>query len=166
MAVTVLLVMGVSGAGKSTLGRALAARLGWAFQEGDDLHPPANVAKMRAGAPLTDADRAPWLAAIGRRIDSWAAERQPGVVACSALKRRYRETLRAGRPYVRIVYPQIDEALASARVGQRTGHYMPESLVPSQFAALEPPGADEGAIIVDAALSTEAQVEAVLAALG
>ncbi|MBS0363802.1 MAG: gluconokinase [Proteobacteria bacterium] len=162
---TVLLVMGVAGAGKSTLARALADRLGWPFLEGDDLHPAANVAKMRAGAPLDDADRAPWLAAVGKAMDDWIAEGRCGVVACSALKRRYRDTLRAGRPQVRIVYVAIDEALARARVAQRTDHYYPASLVPSQFAALEPPAPDERAITVDATQATDAQVAATLAAL-
>lgn len=165
MAATVLLVIGVAGAGKSTLARALAERLGWAFLEADELHPAANVAKMRSGAPLTDADREPWLAAVGKVIDGWAVAGKPGVVACSALKRRYRETLRTGRPQVRIVYVAIDMALAEARVGQRADHYYPASLVPSQFEALEPPTPDERAIAVEAAEPTNAQVAAVLAAL-
>jgi carbohydrate kinase (thermoresistant glucokinase family) len=162
---TVLLVMGVAGAGKSTLGRALAERLGWTFQEGDDLHPAANVEKMRAGIPLTDDDRAPWLAAIGRLIDGWAAEGQPGVVACSALKRRYREILRDGRPNVRIVYVAIGETLAADRVAGRSDHYYPASLVPSQFAALEPPAQDEHTIEIQAEESIDAQVRRTLAAL-
>ncbi|HEY3951040.1 gluconokinase [Phenylobacterium sp.] len=165
MAATVLLVMGVAGAGKSTLGAALAERLGWAFLEADDLHPPANVEKMRAGVPLDDADRAPWLAAVGRFIDGWAVEGRPGVVACSALKRAYRDTLRAAHPHLRLVYVATDETLAHIRVGRRADHYYPASLVPSQFAALEPPAADEDAITVDAAQPTEAQVVATLAAL-
>lgn len=165
MTATVLLVMGVAGAGKSTLGRALAARLGWAFQEGDDLHPEANVAKMRAGIPLSDADRAPWLAAIGRLLDRWAAERRPGVVACSGLKRGYRDQLCDMRPQVRIVFLAADESLVRDRVAQRTDHYYPASLVPSQFATLEPPAQDEHAIEIKAEWPTETQVDAVLAAL-
>jgi gluconokinase len=165
MAATVLLVMGVAGAGKSTLGRMLAERLGWAFLEADDLHPPANVAKMRAGTPLTDADRAPWLESVGHAIDAWAVADRPGVVACSALKRAYRETLRTDRSQMRIVYVAIDEALAAVRVSQRNDHYYPASLVPSQFAALEPPGPDEDAITVAADLSLDLEVAAVLAAL-
>jgi gluconokinase len=165
MAATVLLVMGVAGAGKSTLGAALAERLGWSFLEADDLHPPANLEKMRAGVPLDDADRAPWLAAVGRFIDGWTVEGRPGVVACSALKRAYRETLRAARPHLRLVYVATDETLARVRVGRRAGHYYPASLVPSQFAALEPPDADEEAIAVEAAEPTPAQVAAVIARL-
>jgi gluconokinase len=165
MAETVLLVMGVAGAGKSTLAAAVAQRLGWPLLEADDLHPAANVAKMRAGEPLTDADRAPWLAAVSRAIDGWAAEGRPGVVACSALKRAYRDTLRDGRPQVRIVYPAIGEVLAEARVAQRRGHYYPASLVASQFAALEPPAPDEDAITLDAAAPIADQVAAVIATL-
>ena len=162
---TVLLVMGVAGAGKSTLARALAARLGWPVLEADALHPAANVGKMRRGEPLTDADRAPWLAAVGEAMDRWAAEDLSGVVACSALKRAYRQTLRAGGRPVRLVYPVIDEALAHARVASRAGHYYPASLVASQFADLQPPSPDEYAITVDATAPTADQVAAVIAAL-
>lgn len=160
-----LLVMGVAGAGKTTLGRALAERLGWPFLDADELHPAANVAKMRAGVPLTDADRGPWFAAVGRWMDAQTAQGRTGVVACSALKRRYRDVLRAGRPQLRVVYLVADAALAGTRVAGRADHYMPASLVPSQFAALQPPDADEAAIVVEAALSTDAQVETVLAAM-
>ncbi|MGH6958704.1 MAG: gluconokinase, partial [Caulobacteraceae bacterium] len=135
----VLVVMGVSGAGKTTLAKRLAARFGWTFQEGDALHPPANIAKMKAGHPLNDADRAPWLAAIGRWIDARAAAGEPAVVACSALKRAYRDTLARGRPQVRFVFIRLDEATIAERLAHRRGHFMPPSLLASQFDALEPP---------------------------
>jgi carbohydrate kinase (thermoresistant glucokinase family) len=162
---TVLVAMGVSGAGKTTLGRLLAERLGWPFQEGDDLHPAANVAKMKAGHPLTDVDRAPWLAAIGRWIDGQIAKGQSGVITCSALKRAYRDMLDGGRPQVRFVFQEIDEATIAERLAHRTGHFFPASLLASQFADLEPPAADEPVIRVDGTLPEQAQVESVLAQL-
>ena len=161
----VLVVMGVSGAGKSTIGKMLAARLGWAFQEGDDLHPPANIAKMSAGVPLTDADRAPWLAAVGAWIDQCVADGGGGVITCSALKAAYRRTLAQGRPAVRLVYLEGSKALIARRVAARRDHFMPASLVDSQFADLEPPTMEEGAIVVAADRPIESQVEAVIKAL-
>jgi gluconokinase len=154
----VLVVMGVSGVGKTTVGERLAARLGWTFLDADDLHPPANVAKMRGGHPLNDADRGPWLDAVGRWIDARAAERRPAVVACSALKRAYRDRLRAGRPMVRIVYLEAAQAAIAQRLAGRKGHYWPASLLPSQFADLEPPAAEEDAIVVDADQGLDAVV--------
>jgi len=159
---TVLVVMGVAGSGKTTLGRALAARLGWAFQEGDDLHPAANIAKMRAGHPLDDDDRAPWLAAIGRQIDAWTAEGRGGVITCSALKRAYRDVVRRDRPSVRFVFLEGPRGLMERRLAARPGHFMPASLVDSQFADLEPPASDEGAIEVRAAEAVEDQVKSVV----
>ncbi|TSD95644.1 gluconokinase [Skermania sp. ID1734] len=160
---TVLVVMGVSGSGKSTLGRLLAQRLGWDFQEGDDLHPAANIAKMPAGIPLTDADRWPWL----DRVAAWIRERleagQSGVVACSALKRSYRDVLRGKG--VRFVYLHGERDAIAARLAARRGHYMPAALLDSQFAALEPPQPDEGAITVNIAASPETEADAVLADL-
>jgi carbohydrate kinase (thermoresistant glucokinase family) len=150
-----LLVMGVAGAGKSTLGAALAERLGWPFRDGDDLHPPANRAKMAAGQPLTDADRAPWLAAIA----GWIAGHPEGVIACSALKRAYRAQLGT----VTLVYLRGGRDLIAERLQSRPGHFFAASLMDSQFADLEPPGPDERPIIVDSARPTAAQVEAVLA---
>ena len=161
----VLIVMGVSGAGKSTVGRALATRLGWAFQEGDDLHPPANITKMSAGVPLTAEDRAPWLAAVGAWIDRCIAQGGGGAVTCSALKAAYRRTLTTGRPAVRLVYLEGSRALIAERMADRTGHFMPLSLVDSQFADLEPPTMEEGAIVVAADRPIESQVEAVIKAL-
>lgn len=149
-----LLVMGVAGSGKSTLGAALAERLGWPFQDGDDLHPPANRLKMAAGEPLTDADRAPWLAAVA----DWMAVHPRGVVACSALKHAYR--MRLGG---RLVWLRGEPALIAARLAARQGHFFAPGLLESQFAALEPPGPDEAPIIVDCALATQDQVDAVLA---
>lgn len=161
----VVLVMGVAGAGKSTLGARLAEELGWDFLDGDDLHPAANIAKMAAGVPLTDADRAPWFTAIGQRIDGWAASGTPGVVASSALKQAYREGLRAGRPQIELVYLCGERELLAARLAKRTGHFMPPGLLDSQLATLEPPAADEGAIAVDISRPLEGQVDDVLAAL-
>ena len=157
---TSLIVMGVAGAGKTTLARALAERLGWAFLDADALHPPANVEKMRAGIPLGDADRAPWLAAVAAWMD---AEAGPSVVACSVLKRAYRAALTEGRPDARLVYIDASPELVATRVAERADHYFPASLIASQFQALEPPGPDERPIVVSMAASTEAQVAQVLA---
>jgi gluconokinase len=162
MTVPVLVVMGVSGAGKSTVAKPLAERLGWPFQEGDALHPPANVAKMKAGIPLDDADRAPWLAAIGVWMDGQAARGAGGVVTCSALKRAYRDQLRAGRPFARLVYLNGSEPLIAGRLAARTGHFMPPSLLASQFATLEPPTPDEQAIVVDIDQPVTAQVDEIV----
>jgi len=145
----ILVVMGVSGSGKSTVGAPLAARLGWDFQEGDDLHPAANIEKMAHGQPLTDADRAPWLAAVRAWIDRELAAGRSGVIACSALKRAYRDQLRDGRPEVRFVYLKGDEALIRGRVEHRQGHFMHADLLDSQFQTLEPPTPDEHPIVVD-----------------
>ena len=161
----VLIVMGVSGAGKSTIGKALAARLDWPFQEGDDLHPLANIAKMSAGIPLTDEDRAPWLAAVGDWIDQRIAEGGGGVITCSALKAAYRRTLTEGRPAARLVYLEGSKALIAKRIAARTDHFMPASLVDSQFAALEPPTPDEEAATVSVDQPIADQVAAVIAAL-
>lgn len=135
--------MGVSGCGKSTVGRALAARLGWAYRDGDDLHPASNVAKMAAGHPLTDEDRAPWLRAIRSLLDELAAAGSDGVVACSALRRAYRDVLRDGPGEVRFVFLDVDPEVLAARLAHRSGHFMPRTLLASQLAMLEPPTADE-----------------------
>jgi gluconokinase len=156
-----ILVFGVSGAGKTTIGRMLAERLGWAFLDADDLHPAANVEKMRSGVALDDADRWPWLDAVGDWIDAQASAGRASVIACSALKRAYRDQLRAGRPQLRTVYLAGSEALIAERLEHRSGHYWPASLLPTQFAALEPPGADEHAIVVDVGPPADVLVEAI-----
>lgn len=158
--------MGVSGSGKSTVAEGLAERLGWPFLEGDTLHPPANVAKMAAGTPLTDDDRWPWLEAIAAWIAAREAEGTPSISSCSSLKRAYRDLLRKGAPRVRFVHVAGDQAVLAARLGARKGHFFPAQLLASQFATLEPPGPDEDAVIVDLDQPPEAQVGAALAALG
>ncbi|RWM90781.1 MAG: gluconokinase [Mesorhizobium sp.] len=145
-----VVVMGVAGCGKSAVGEALAAALGDVFVEGDRLHPPENVARMASGEPLTDALREGWLDAIGRRIAGSVGDRQAVVAACSALKRSYRERLRGFSENIVFLYLEIDQATAKQRVGSRHGHFMPASLVDSQFATLEAPAADENALTIDA----------------
>lgn len=151
-----VVVMGVSGSGKSTVGIALAERMGVPFADADDFHSPENVAKMRSGVPLTDADRRPWLLAIG----TWLAEHDDGaVVTCSALKRAYRDTLREAAPTITFLHLHGDKDVVRERVGARKGHFMPESLVDSQFADLEPLGADEAGRVVDLALPVDVIVD-------
>lgn len=145
----VLVVMGVSGAGKSRVAEALTARLGWAFEEGDWLHPEANVAKMHAGIPLTDDDRQPWLEAVAAWIDGQRAQHQPGIITCSALKRSYRDVVLGDRPEVRLVYLRGGHAIIAERLSGRQGHFMPPALLRSQIDTLEEPGPDEDPIIVD-----------------
>jgi gluconokinase len=161
-----VLVMGVSGSGKTTVAERLAEKLGWRFVEGDRLHPPANVEKMRQGIPLTDADRGPWLDRIGEELNCWATEGQSGVLTCSALKRAYRDRIRSARADVRFVYLRGSEALIKSRVAARHHEYMPASLLKSQFETLEEPSPDEGVVTVDAGGSPDAEVAAVIAALG
>jgi gluconokinase len=161
-----LVVMGVSGSGKTTVAELLAKKLSWPFMEGDRLHPPANVEKMRQGIPLTDADRAPWLDRIGEELKSWAAEGRSGVLTCSALKRAYRDRIRSARPDVRFVYVKGSQTLIKARVAVRHHEYMPASLLRSQFDTLEEPTPDEPVVTVDAGGSPDIEVAAVIAALG
>lgn len=155
-----IVVMGVSGAGKTTLAAALAAQLGYQFIEGDALHAPSNVAKMAAGQPLNDADRGPWLADVGRAL-AQAVASGGGVAACSALKRSYRDVLRAAisEPLL-FVHPVLDEHELRARLAARTGHFMPATLIASQLCTLEPAGDDEPIISIDGCLSTEEQIAA------
>jgi carbohydrate kinase (thermoresistant glucokinase family) len=141
--------MGVSGSGKTTVAQALATRLGWPVLEGDEFHPPANVAKMRAGMPLDDADRWPWLEAIAAAIDRTLAQNHSAIVTCSALKRAYRKVLIGDRINVVLVYLRGTHDLIHGRMTRRTGHFMPPSLLPSQLATLEEPGPDEHPIVVD-----------------
>lgn len=143
-----LVVMGVSGSGKTTIAVLLAQRLGWLFEDADRLHPSANVEKMHAGVPLNDADRAPWLRAVADEIGSWLQSGRSGVMACSALKRAYRDEIRDGRPNVRFVYLKGDSALIARRMISRRHHFMPPSLLDSQFETLEEPGPDEQPIVV------------------
>jgi gluconokinase len=138
--------MGVSGSGKTTVGSALAAALGSTFEDADDLHPAANVAKMAAGHALTDDDRLPWLAAVGAQLS--AAEKTGLVMACSALKRSYRVALLAAEPSIQFVYLEGSRALLEARLGNRHGHFMPASLLDSQLATLEPLAVDEPGLTV------------------
>ncbi len=151
--------MGVAGCGKTTVGQALAARLGWDFYDADDFHPPANIAKMAGGIPLDDADRAPWLTTLHDLIAGCLQAERPGVLACSALKARYRQMLLADNAGVRIVYLKGDLALIQARLQARVGHYMRPELLQSQFEALEEPG---DALVVEVALSVDAMVETIL----
>ena len=145
----IVVVMGVSGSGKSTVAALLAAALGCRFQEGDDLHPPENVEKMHGGAPLTDADRMPWLRKIAEEIDDWLARGECGVLTCSALKRSYRDIIIGARHDVVLVYLKGSRELIHRRMAARHEHFMPVALLDSQFATLEEPTPDEHPIIVD-----------------
>lgn len=149
-----LIVMGVSGCGKSTIGQQLANRLGCAFYDADDFHPPANVVKMGQGIPLTDADRQPWLARLQALIATEQAQGHTAVLACSALKQAYRQQLRAQQNQVRFIYLAGTFELILTRLQARQGHYMKSDLLQSQFDALEEPTADE-ALIIDAAQPVE-----------
>lgn len=140
----IVIVMGVCGTGKTTIGRLIAERIGARFEEGDRFHPRANVEKMSRGEPLNDDDRWPWLHAMADSIDAWQRAGEDVVLACSALKERYRAILLDGRDHMRLVHLFGSEELISARMAQRQHHFMPASLVPSQFAALEPPKPGNG----------------------
>jgi gluconokinase len=146
-----IVVMGVSGCGKSTVGRALASALGVPFIEGDELHPPRNVALMASGTPLADEDRLDWLQAVAAALA--AAAGSGAVAACSALKRSYRDILRSGAPGLRFVHLTGEPELLEARLRRRSGHYMPASLLQSQLDILESPGPDENAVTLDVAAS-------------
>lgn len=148
------------------MAKGIASAMGWEFAEGDDFHSDANVAKMSAGQPLTDEDRWPWLRAIGTWLSGREAAGQNAVVTCSALRRVYRDLLRAGRPGVRFCHVEADAQLIEERVTQRTGHYMPPALLPSQLATLEPLQPDEPGVTVSVAGTPEAIVERALEALG
>jgi gluconokinase/shikimate kinase len=143
----VLVLMGVTGSGKSTVATLLAERLGWDVEDGDNLHPPANIAKMAAGHPLDDDDRMPWLENVAAWIHRHTEAGRPGVIACSALTRRYRDVLRG--EHVTFVYLAGTRDQIADRLAARHGHFMPPSLLDSQFAILEPPGPDENATTVD-----------------
>jgi gluconokinase len=143
-----LVVMGVSGSGKSTVADKLAERLNWSYEDGDKFHPASNVAKMSAGQPLTDEDRRPWLQAIAEEIDRVCKAGQHAVIACSALKRAYRDILVHGRNDVRVVYLKGTQQLIANRLAERKGHFMPPGLLASQFKTLEPPDAGENPVTV------------------
>lgn len=163
----IVIVAGVSGSGKTTIGELLGRRLGWPFTDGDQLHPAANIAKMASGQPLTDEDREPWLAAIGDCMDDRIAAGESALLACSALKRRYRDVLLAGRPEARIVFLEISRADAGARLGGRHGHFFNPALLDSQFAVLEPPEPGESAVVpVPVSDDPEATAAAVIGRLG
>lgn len=157
-------MMGVSGSGKTTIAQAIAARLGWHVLEGDTFHPPANVQKMSKGIPLDDADRSPWLEAIAAAIDRMLAQELPAAIACSALKRKYRDILIGKRRDVVLVYLKGSEELIRQRMANRA-HFMPPSLLASQFVTLEEPEPDEHPIIVNVAAPLEAVVSDVIKAM-
>jgi gluconokinase len=143
----ILIVAGVAGSGKTTVGALLAGRLGWAFADADTFHPEANIAKMRAGFPLTDADREPWLRALGGWMDAKIAAGQSGVVTCSALKRASRDRLLAGRPDAMLVFLQVSRGVLAQRLISRPDHFFHEKLLYSQLADLEPVAADEERVL-------------------
>lgn len=157
-------IMGVSGCGKSSIGAAFAAVIGGLFIDGDDLHPAANVTKMASGQPLSDEDRAPWLLKVGQALQIGTG---PVVIGCSALKRRYRDVIRAeaDQPMMFVHLAGTKEVLLS-RMAVRAGHFMPPSLLESQLAALEPPSLDEAAITVDIDQTPEAIVQEILGKIG
>lgn len=161
-----LVVMGVSGSGKTTVAQLLAQQLGWTFAEADDFHPPANIAKMESGHPLTDDDRWPWLEALR----DWASERadagEDAVVTCSALKRSYRDLLRGSRARVRFVHLDGPAELLAQRIGGRTGHFMPSSLLGSQLETLERLAPDEDGVVVSIELTAQECARAAATALG
>jgi carbohydrate kinase (thermoresistant glucokinase family) len=160
--VTIAVVMGVSGSGKTTIGRGIAQREDWRLVEGDEFHSAANVAKMHAGTPLTDADRWPWLHAIAREIDLMHGRGEQAVVVCSALKRAYRDILIGQRTEMALVYLHGSKELIGARLAARKHHFMPPALLDSQFAALEEPGPEEQPIVVSIAQPPDAIVDEVL----
>lgn len=160
--VPAIVVMGVAGCGKTAVGEALATALGADFIEGDRLHPPENVARMARGEPLTDALREGWLDAIGERIATSVADGRKAVAACSALKRAYRDRLSRFCPGMVFLYLKVDRETAWRRVANRKGHFMPASLVDSQFATLEEPSADERAVMVDGTRSVAGIVKEVI----
>ena len=157
----IILVMGVTGAGKTTVGKLLAERLGWEFLDADDFHPPENIEKMKRGIPLADADREPWLAAIHAKLSDCAAKNQDRILACSALKQKYREKLAAGLD-MRICYLKGSFKEISSHIEHRTGHFAGEAILAGQFADLEEP---DDAVVLDANLTPEENVRGALSKL-
>jgi ribose 5-phosphate isomerase A len=162
----ILVIMGVSGSGKTTIAEELSARLGWPFEDGDSLHPETNIAKMHAGMPLTDADRLPWLARVAAWIDGQRAKRKPGIIACSALKRAYRQTIIGDRPEVRLVYLRGGRDLMAEHLSGRHGHFFPPELLRSQIDTLEEPDPGEEPMTVDASASAEQVADTIIRLLG
>jgi gluconokinase len=162
---SVLVVMGVSGSGKTTIGAQLAIQLHWEFEDGDWFHPARNIEKMHCGIPLTDEDRAPWLIAIADFIDSTRTAGGHAVIACSALKKRYRAVIVGNRPDVRLIYLKGDIEMIGRRMSARHEHFMPASLLQSQFDALEEPGPDENPIVASIEPRPREVVANVLSAL-
>ena len=161
-----LVVMGVSGSGKTTIASALADRLRWTFEDGDKFHPKSNVEKMSAGQPLTDEDRWPWLNAIADEIERVCKAGGHAVVACSALKRAYRDVLLRGRDDVRLIYLSGTQDLIARRLALRKNHFMPPGLLASQFKTLQAPGADENPVTVSIDASVDAVVDDIVVKLG
>ena len=161
----IVIVAGVSGSGKSTVGALLAGQLGWRFADADDFHPAANVAKMRAGVPLTDEDRWPWLRAIAAWMDERIAAGESAVVTCSALKRSYRDVLLDGRPQTRMVFLAPDREVLARRLAARHGHFFPEQLLGTQLTDLEPVQPDERVVTVVPAGDPQATADAIIAVL-
>lgn len=160
--ISVFIVMGVSGSGKSTIAKGLADRLGWRYEDGDDFHPQSNIDKMRAGHPLTDEDRWPWLRAIAAHIDALRARGEKSIIACSVLKRAYRDIIIGDRPDVRLVYLKGDRDLIAKRIAGRKDHFMPPDLLDSQFATLEEPKPDENPLTVSIAPKPHDIVDAIV----
>jgi carbohydrate kinase (thermoresistant glucokinase family) len=161
----ILIVAGVSGSGKTTVGAMLAGRLGWRLADADDFHPAANIEKMRAGIPLTDEDRRPWLRAIADWMDERIARNESAVITCSALKRSYRDALLGGRPEARMIFLAVDREVVARRLAARHGHFFPAQLLGTQFDAFEPPQPDEHVITVipaDDPADTVASIIAIL----
>ena len=163
--VVIIIVLGVSGAGKTTVGKLLAQELGWRFVEGDDFHPAANVEKMRNGIPLTDEDRRPWLTSLRELIERCLAAGENAVLACSALKKKYRSYLRVNEK-VKFVYLRGDYELVAGQLRERHGHFMDPQLLRSQFEALEEPEPDEAAIVIELGRSPQELVREIKSKLG
>ena len=162
----IVILAGVAGSGKSTIGRMLAVQMGWTFEDSDLLHSTADIAKMMSGVPLTDADRWPWLHTVATWIDQQIAAGRGAVLACSALKRSYRDFLRQGRPDLRIALLEVDQATLSARLTGRHGHFFPSKLLQSQLAALEMPTPDENVLVVPADGTPAAMASKIIDGLG